>query len=280
MSVAILVDSAASLPPGLVERQGIVVVPMTVVLGGAARPDTEVSTDELLAHLATEVVTTTAPNPGEWMSAVELALQRADEAVVLTVSAEMSSAFTSASVAASIVGDRVRVIDTRSAAGGEGLVAVAASRAAEQGASAAEIAVRVATVIERVHLVATLDDLDHLARSGRVPELVGVAGRALHVNPLFEFRDGVAHSRHPALGRRAAEQRIVQACLTSRPHDAATATLHVAALEAACPDRARSLLDAVLAEVPEAEAFTGSFGPVMLVHVGPGLVGLAWWWET
>jgi fatty acid-binding protein DegV len=56
--------------------------------------------------------------------------------------------------------------------------------------------------------------------------------------------------------------------------------LHVAALEAACPERARSLLAAVLDEVPDADAFVGSFGAVMLVHVGPGLVGLSWWWET
>ena len=280
MSTAILVDSAASLPPGLVERHAIAVVTMTVVLGGTARPDTEVSVDELLGHLAHEAVTTSAPNAGEWMSAVEQALRRADEVVVLTVSREMSSAYATATRAASMVGDRVQVIDTRSAAGGEGLVAVAAARLAEQGASAAEIAVEVAKVIDRVHLVATLDSLDHLARSGRVPELAGVAGRALRVNPLFEFRDGAAHALHPAIGRRAAEQRIVHACLASRPHDAAVTTLHAVALEAACPDRARSLLDAVLAEVPEAEVFTGSFGAVMLAHVGPGLVGLAWWWET
>jgi fatty acid-binding protein DegV len=31
--------------------------------------------------------------------------------------------------------------------------------------------------------------------------------------------------------------------------------------------------------VPDADVFVASFGSVMLVHVGPGLVGLAWWWE-
>ena len=25
--------------------------------------------------------------------------------------------------------------------------------------------------------------------------------------------------------------------------------------------------------------FTGEFGSVMVVHTGPGLYGLAWWWE-
>ena len=280
MTTAIAVDSAASLPRDLVERYGIEVVPMTVIIDGQSRPDSEVTTEELLARLPGGGVTTSGPNPGEWTSAIERALERADEVVVLTVSAAMSSTYGTARLGASTAGDTVRVVDTRSAAGGEGLVALAAARLAEQGATAAEIVAEITGVIDRMHLVATVDSLDHLVRSGRVANITGAAAHAMRVNPLFEFRDGAARALHPAIGRRAAEQRIVHSCVASRPRDAATSKLHVAALEAACPARARSLLTAVLDEIPDAEAFIGSFGAVMLVHVGPGLVGLAWWWET
>lgn len=280
MTTAILVDSAASLPPALVERYAIDVVPMTVVIDGRPRPDTEVPTEELLDRLANGEVTTSGPNAGDWMSAIESALRRADEVVVLTVSAEMSSTYRTAVLGAATAGAVVHVVDTRSAAGGEGLVALAAARLAEQDMTATEIVAALPAVIGAVHLTATLDSLDHLARSGRVPNVTRNAAHALRVNPMFEFRDGSARALHPALGRRAAEQRIVRRCLASRPRDVAGATLHVAALEAACPERARSLLAAVQDEVPDADAFIGSFGAVMLVHVGPGLVGLSWWWET
>jgi DegV family protein with EDD domain len=279
MSTAIVVDSAASLPADLAERHAIEVVPMTVVIDGTGRPDREVPADELLARLADGSVTTSGPNAAEWAAAIGQALRRADEVVALTVSAEMSSTYDTACVGAATIGDRVHVVDTRSAAGGEGLVALAAARRAEEGASAAEVVAEAAGVIERVHLVATIDNLDHLVRSGRVPDLAGRATRRLGVNPMFEFRGGAARVLHPALGARAAEHRIVHACLASRPSDAAAPRLHAAVLEAAGRDRARSLLASLLAEVPDADAFVASSGSVMLVHVGPDLVGLAWWWE-
>jgi fatty acid-binding protein DegV len=56
--------------------------------------------------------------------------------------------------------------------------------------------------------------------------------------------------------------------------------LHVAALHADAPEPAERLLEQVRAEVEPDTAFVGSFSPVMVVHTGPGLVGLAWWWEA
>jgi len=59
----------------------------------------------------------------------------------------------------------------------------------------------------------------------------------------------------------------------------AGARLHVAALHAGAPEPAERLLEQVRAEVDPATEFLGSFSPVMVVHTGPGLVGLAWWWD-
>ena len=55
--------------------------------------------------------------------------------------------------------------------------------------------------------------------------------------------------------------------------------LHVAALHALAPGAAEDLLERVEAEVIPATKFAGEFGSVMVVHTGPGLYGLAWWWE-
>ena len=52
----------------------------------------------------------------------------------------------------------------------------------------------------------------------------------------------------------------------------------MAALHAADPDTAQQLLDAATFDAEPAEAFIGSFSPGMVVHTGPGLAGLAWWW--
>lgn len=279
MTVRIVVDSAAALPADLVRTYDIDVVPMNVIIDGVSRPDSEMSTEELLAHLEAGTVSTSGPSPGEWAQALERASASADEVIALTVSAEMSSTNRAAGLAALQAAKNIRVIDTRSAAGGEGLVVVAAAKQAARGDSADDIEATITEVIDQVHLIATLDSLDHLVKSGRVPNLAGMAAHRLHVNPLFEFRQGAARALHPAIGHQAARHRIVHSCLASKPRDADHPVLHVAALDAAAPDRARALLDDVLAEEPDADWFVGSFGPVMLVHVGPGVAGLAWWWQ-
>lgn len=280
MTVAVVVDGAASLPGELVARYGIEVVPMTIVVDGVPRPDTGVDLEVLLRDHALEELSTSGPSPGEFATVLERVLERADEAVVLTVSSRMSTTYEAALVGARVSEpSRVRVVDTTTAAGGEGLVALAAARAALEGADAEAVEAAARTVIERVSLVATLDDLAHLVRSGRVPGLAGLAAGMLHVNPLFEFRAGAAHPLRPAVGHAAAEHRIVGRCLEGRP-DVPGARLHAAVLHALAPDRAQSLLDALVAAVDDLDVFVASFGPVMTVHVGPGLVGLAWWWEV
>lgn len=278
MTVAVVVDSAASLPAELIEQHRIVVVPMTVVIDGEPRSDASVSLDELLVQLPAGRVTTSGPAPGDFATGIAAARRHADQVLVLTVSAEMSSTFATAVLVSKPEGVSVRVLDTRTAAGGEGLVALAAARRALAGAGLDDVEATARAVIERVRLVATLDDLDHLARSGRVPNLARRATSALHVKPLFEFRDGTAHALTPAHGEHAARRRIVERCLADRPAEH-QARLHLAALDAQATGRAQLLLDAVLAEVADADWFIGSFGPVMLAHVGPGVSGLAWWWE-
>ncbi len=199
-----------------------------------------------------------------------------DGVVVLTIAASMSSTYQAASLAAKDLSDRVRVIDTTTAAGAEGLVVLAAARAAEAGGDLDAVEAEARRVMDRVRLVATVPSLDHLVRSGRVPGVAGWAGRHLGINPLFEFRTGEVHALRPALSPDAAVDRILQEWRRSITPGA---DLHVAALHAVAPDAARDLLARVEAVHEPASAFVGEFNAVMVSHVGPGLIGLAWWWS-
>lgn len=276
--VAVVTDSAASLPPDLRSRHEISVVPISVVIGDHAYADGELSLEDVIARLG-EGVSTSAPSPGEWRAAVEEALERADDVLVLTIAASMSGTHNAAVLAADAVEGNVRVLDTRTAAGAQALVVLAAARVADGGGTLDEVEASAKEVADRVRLVATVDSLDHLVRSGRVPNIAGIAGRYLGVNPLFEFRDGKAKPLRPAFSREAALDRIVAACHARRERVGNGGRLHVAALHAADESTAERLLAAATFDEEPAEAFLGSFSPGMVAHTGPGLAGLAWWWE-
>ena len=277
MSIAIVTDSAAALPPELAARAGVTVVPMWLTVQGVPEPEGRRSLQELVSH---DNVSTSAPTPGEFEHAIKDTSRASDGVLVLTIAGSMSATYQSAVVAAQAVGGDVRVVDTATAGGAEALVVLAAADAAASGASLDEVETRARAVIERVRLVATISSLDHLVRSGRVPGIAGWAGRRLNINPLFEFRGGAVRRLRPALSREAALDRIVQLVRRGAPSAGDRPNrLHVAALHALARDVADDLLGRITDTDDVATAFVGEFGPVMVVHTGPGLAGLAWWWE-
>src|SRR6266700_3630889 len=171
MRVGIVTDSAATLPPELASGNEVAIVPMEVTIAGRSNGDRRVPLQEVLQHLD-DGVRTSSPSPGRFSSAIAHA-QDGDGVLVLTVARSMSSTFQAASLAARRAGGPVQVLDTGTAAGGEGLVVLAAARAAPA-----------------VELVATLDDLEQLVRGGRLPGPVGWLAGLLGVRPLLAFRGG------------------------------------------------------------------------------------------
>ncbi len=279
MTVAILTDSAASLPAQAVQAHHITVVPLHLLYDGRDLKDGETVFAEVVDRIAADPksVTTSAPSPGEFLAAME-AVPDADELAVVTVAGHMSAAYKSAWSASSLSSRPVRVIDSGTAAGAEGLVVLAAAEAASAGAGLDAVEARALAVAERVELVAAVNGIEHLSRSGRVTSLAGWAGRRLGLHPLFAFRPGgrVVPLR-PAQSRSAAMERLLTRWRRSRP--TGPALLRVAAVHAEATAEAEALLARIAAEAEPELSFIGQFSPVMVTHTGPGLLGIAWWWE-
>lgn len=273
MTVTVVTDSAAALPIQVADRHGVRVVPLVLHVGDDRYRDGEISLDELVARFD-EPISTSAPSPGEFLTELGPASARGP-VLVLTVSARMSTTHQSAVVAARHLGDRVAVIDTGTAAGAQGLVVLAAARAARDGGDLARVAAVARDVAARVRLVATVDDLERLAKSGRVPDAARWIGDRLGVQPLFEFRDGSARPLRPAFSRTVALDRIVQRCAA---RDDAHGALHVMVLHALDTDAADTLTARAAALGPTT-CTVGPFSPAMVAHTGRGLAGLAWWRE-
>jgi DegV family protein with EDD domain len=284
MTVTVVTDSAAALPPDLVARYDIRVVPLVLQVGADRYRDGEIGLDELVRRFD-EPISTAAPSPGEFATVMADALG-SGPVVTLTLAAGMSSTHDSAKLAAKLLTDNdprapadggpdVAVLDTGTAAGAQALVVLAAAQAAAEGADQYEVVATAERVAGRVRLAASVADLERLARSGRVPDAARWIGDRLGVRPLFEFRDGRARPLRPAFSAEAALDRIVQRCAAGAGRGA---RLHVTVLHALNPDVAAVLAERVQALDP-VSFLVGPFSPVMVAHTGRGLAGLAWWWE-
>lgn len=276
MTVALVTDSAANLPPDLVGRFGIHIVPMYLKLGERSYQDgVDLPLDVFYRRLVQEEVpaSTSGPSVGDFREGFERALSSADAAVCVTVASFVSATYGSAVNAAQEFGHRIRVVDSKSASMGEGFPVLEAARAAKQGASLEEVAARAEGVVRRVQLVATINTFEYLRRSGRVNALLAYAGTALNIKPVFAFRGGKVEQ----LGRPRSRAKAVDRLVSEVREAAGRRPIHVASVGAACHDEAEALLERVKSEFACEETYLSDFTPVMGAHTGPGVLGLAFW---
>lgn len=278
----LVTDSTACIPPELIERYGIEVVPVHIILGGRTYVDSVTAdTREFYARMeAGEQATTAAPSPGQFLEAIRRAAQRSDAVLVVTVSKQFSAMYDSARQAveqarAESPSLDVRLLDSRAAAMAQGFVVLEAARAAERGASVDEAIARAEMVSSRVTLLAMLDTLAYLARSGRVPRVAAWAAGMLQVKPVVRFSaEGIRLVARTRTRPRALAQiaEMVVRAIGDRP-------AHLAVHHANAPDDAAFLREAIERRTNVVEAYTTEFTQVMGVHTGPGLVAAAWWCE-
>lgn len=272
--VRVVTDSAAALPQDVAAEHAIAVVPLGLTIGGLPVQEAALDLEELIARFD-EGVQTSGPAPGDFAKAVEEA-QTGAGVVVITLARDLSSTYRSAVVGSQEADGPVEVVDSRTAAGAEGLVALAAARAAAAGQSLAEV-VRVAERTRAaVRLVGALNNLEYLVKGGHIPAAAGWAAQRLNVQPVIELGDGKVRPHRPAFSREAALERLLDYW---RRTVVPGAPLHLVAMHSLGTADAEALLEAVRAEVTPATSFLSGFGTSLVAHTGPGLVGLAWYWE-
>ena len=200
----------------------------------------------------------------------------------LTPSNRLTMAFNAASVAAEIVraefpGKRVEIIDTRIAARAQGFIAVQAARAAAKGGSLEQVVATARDVRRRVGLVVAVDTLEYLVRRGRVGLAANLLGSLLQVKPLLTLdEDGaVACIARRRTKRVALQYMIGYVAARTDGHSA----LQLAVMQADAPQEAQQLQQLALQSWPSAEVVVTDFTPVMGGHTGPGLIGLAFYYE-
>jgi DegV family protein with EDD domain len=283
--VAIVTDTTACIPQEQVAEYDIEIVPVQLIFEDKTyRDGIDISPTEFYALLrqAKKPPTTSASSPDPYFEAYRKASQRAQSILCLTLPSKFSAMFNSALVAKQMVKTAlpdvvIEVIDCTTAAAGQGLVALAAARAAASGKDLDEVIKIASNVMERVNLFATLDTLHYLVKSGRVPQAAALVNSLLKIKPVFTLNH--ADARTVALPRtitsamkrmlKLMEQKVVK----GQP-------LHVAVMHADALDKAIALRDRIASQFNCTELFITEFTPVMGVHTGPGLLGVAFYGES
>ena len=279
--VAVVVDSSSCIPRALLEQWGIITVAHQLTIGDRSFKDgVDIEPYQFYQMIEqnTSTPTTSSPNPSSFLEAFRSASEGADAVVCITLSENFSATYHAACTAASMALDEhitcpVVVVDSRAAAGAEGLIALSAARAAWNGADLEQVTSKMKELIPKVNLLAFLDTLDYLKKSGRVPRVAAWAGSILGIRPLTELTLGEARVVEKPRSLRAALDRL----LAVTKGRVGRSPVHVNVMHACASADAEDLRQRIERELCCEELFVSEFTPVMGAHLGPGLVGLAFY---
>ncbi|MDP9072310.1 MAG: DegV family protein [Actinomycetota bacterium] len=272
-AVRVVSDSACDLPPEMAAEHAIDIVPLTIRFGEEELVDRrDLSPSEFWARVARSPVLpeTAAPSPGAFAEAYRKAADEgADGVVCVTLSSALSATYEAASLAARSVESTVpvRVVDSRAVTLAEGLMAVAAARAAAEGRSLDEVAAAVTALVQRSRIFAALDTLDNLKKGGRIGAAQAFLGSMLSIKPVIEVADGKVEPESRQRTRARSLRYLVDKVRQFDPVE------NLAVVHGDAPDL-DELLGMLAAVYPRDQIIVGDVGAVIGTHAGPGVVGV------
>lgn len=274
MPVAVVSDTCHYLPRELVEANQIHEVSLYVNRGDEARRERDVSDyDAYYGQLGEtrELPTTSQPSIGDFLAVYEPLIASEHEIVSIHLAGGMSGTVRAAEQARQQLGEnagRVRVIDSATACGGEGLMLLAAAGAARAGGDLAAAEAAAAKVREALKLWFAIDTLEYLRRGGRIGGAQAWLGTALRIKPILSVESEITPVERVRTSKKAFERLVSLLEECKRIGNDAWVVQHIQAPEEAARMVARGR------EIFGTEPlFVSEIGPVIGTHVGPGLLG-------
>ncbi len=276
---AVVTDTTAYLPDEILAQYGIHRVSLYVTLGGEQRPEREIAADqyddffERLSR-SEEGATTSQPSVGDFLEVYEPLLAQGSDIVSIHISAGISGTCESATQARQRLidegkgGERIHVVDSRTACGVQGLMAMVASRASAKGASGAEAAEIARETRSTLKLWFAIDTLEYLRKGGRIGAAQALLGSALQIKPILTLEEEITPVERVRTRRRAMERLVDFAHERKEAGADRWVVQHIHD-----PETARALVERCREVFGSDPVFVSEIGPVIGAHVGPGLLG-------
>ena len=277
-TVKIISDSTCDLSQELLEKYGIDILPLHILLGDAEyRDGKDISPDSIFTWADENKATpkTSAPSLEDAVTLLRPYVAEGREVICFSISGSMSTSGNVMRLAAEELdaSSLVTVIDSKNLSTGIGLLVVEAAIMAEQGNSAAEITASIQEIIPKVRASFVVDTLVYLWRGGRCNAVAALAGSALKLHPKIVVENGAMHATKKYRGK-------INAAIMSYVKDLesdlkAARTDRVFITHSGC---SREVVEEVRAYLKSLHKFREIHetraGGVISSHCGPGTLGV------
>ncbi|MDO4590981.1 MAG: DegV family protein [Slackia sp.] len=275
----IITDTASDILESEADELGIKLAPLDIMFGDVhCSRNTPEMLDEFYRLLAgsEEFPKTSQPSLDTWLGLFREAQANDEDALVLTMTSEISGTYNSACMAAEMsgYGDRIAVVDTRQAIICQYIVVRYAAAQRDAGKSLAEIVELVNEFTKRVHVHGIMGTLTYLRKGGRIPASVAAIGNLLKIKPTISINAGELVSPAKAKGT-AAAKKIIWKDLEHADLDPAWPVYFPYTSDRAQAEKLRDETVEKFGLDPENTRFRQVSGTIG-AHLGPGAFGFAY----
>jgi DegV family protein with EDD domain len=279
--VKIIADTLSCLSMEKAKELGVPFIPQIIEFGEQSyRDDTEMDSDTFLKKLraSTTLPKTSAPPPALYGPYFKRFSEEGHTILVICPSGQVSGTVRSAQVAAQDFPNAdIRVIDTKSVGAGLGTLVESAVAWANQGDDADTIQRKVLEMAGREKIYFVVDTLEYLQRGGRIGKAKALFGSILQVKPILALRNGQTEPVESQRTKRKAMARICELVVSDCPKGSDS---HLRLMQGDAMQDAQALSEEFKKSLNIQNIPIYFLPPAILVHAGPGAIGISYFTEA
>ncbi|MBO0364476.1 DegV family protein [Streptococcus vaginalis] len=275
-----LTDSTTDLPESWALKNDVQILGLTIQLDGTTYEtvgDKKLTSEQLLSKMeAGSQPTTSQINVGQFEDIFRRYAEVGMPVLYIAFASVLSGTYQSAVMARDMVLEDfpkavIRIIDTKAASMGEGILVMKAVEAKAAGQSLEQVVALIKSLVPKVKTYFLVDDLNHLMRGGRISKTAALMGSLVNIKPVIAVKgDGRLDSVAKVRGKKKAQTEVVRMTL----EDIADPRVVIAYAGADSQEVAQVLKNQLLASEQVNEVLILPLGPVISTHTGPGTLGL------
>jgi DegV family protein with EDD domain len=275
--IQIIADTISSIPVPMAKDLGIPFLPQIVIFGEESfRDDSEMDAALFLKKLrsSNQLPKTAAPEPNLYHPIYQKLIDEKITAIVIAPSAELSGTVRGAEVAAlDFPGADIRVLDTRTAAGGLGELVLIADQFAKSGMDADTLVAKIKELAARSRTYFLVDTLEYLYKGGRIGGAQALFGSIMQVKPILTLVDGHTEPAEKQRTKKRALERVAELVFAECPH---SENAHLCIAHAEADNDVAFLKARFEKDMGIKDIHIYGLPPAILTHTGPGAMAISY----
>lgn len=272
--IAIVCDSTSDLTEEIIKDYDIKVLPLRVVYkDGEYRDRIDITPEEIYAKFDEEVPTTSLPSPQDTVQLFDQLKQEGyTHIIITTISSGLSGTMNMIrNVVTSYENMVFELIDSKSLTMGAGFAVLEGAKELQKNMDFEKTVSRMKEVLKRTEVYYVVKTLEYLKKGGRIGKVEGTIGELLNIKPIISINEeGVYFTHKKVRGRSKSIDEIFEIVKEKAKHK----MLNIAVAHGNALEEAQDLLKRIKELGNINETFFTQLSPVMVVHTGPGLLGV------